>query len=215
MNIYIGNLDFKVEEPEIIKMFALFGDVETVKLIRDRDTGRSKGFAFIEMPKEEDARRAIDNLNESEVNGRKIKVNSADENPPKDDRRDDRRGGNHGGGQKRPPFNRDQPPRPYDRNAPRTGGYDRSRPPSDRSDQRPRRYDDRPPRTDRPASHDRPRTDRPGGYDRPRTDRPGGYDRPRTDRPGGYDRPRTDRGGSYDRPRTTRPGDEKKRWEED
>jgi RNA recognition motif-containing protein len=108
MNIYVGNLDFKIDEPEIIKMFALYGEVTTVKLIRDRETGRSKGFAFIEMPNSTDGQRAIDNLNDSEVMNRRIKVNEAVENQDRPRRPGNNRGG--GGGYDRRPY-RDAPPR--------------------------------------------------------------------------------------------------------
>lgn len=77
MNIYVGNLNFRLAESELIKMFALFGEVGSVKIIHDRDTGRSKGYAFVEMPNEDDGRRAILNLNDTEVMERRIVVNEA------------------------------------------------------------------------------------------------------------------------------------------
>jgi len=202
MNIYVGNLDFKVDEIEIIKMFALYGDVETVKLIRDKDTGRSKGFGFVEMPKDEDARRAIDHLNESEVHGRRIKVNDAGENkseggdaPRRDSRYDN----------KRPPFNRDNrnSDRRYEpRNQPRQYPTDR---PASRYDRRP---DDRPPSRfdrkpdDRPPSRfdNRP----PSRFDRKPDDRP--Y-RPDKNDPSKINRPPYDPGRSKpfeDRPKRDR-----------
>ncbi len=77
MNIYVGNLNFRLAEPDLIKMFALYGDVTNVKIIRDRETGRSKGFAFVEMPNDEDARRAIQSLHDTESGDRRIVVNEA------------------------------------------------------------------------------------------------------------------------------------------
>jgi cold-inducible RNA-binding protein len=82
MNIFIGNLDYGLDEIEVIKLFALYGDVSTIKLIRDRDTGQSKGYAFIEMPKEAEALRAIDHVNGREINGKKLVVHEA--KPPEE-----------------------------------------------------------------------------------------------------------------------------------
>ena len=77
MNIYAGNLDFSVQESELKEEFSKHGTVEEVRLITDNQTGRSKGFAFIEMPNEEEAKAAIENLNGVELKGRAIKVNEA------------------------------------------------------------------------------------------------------------------------------------------
>ena len=83
MNIYVGNLSYDVVQDELGEIFSEFGDVSSVKIIEDRDTGRSKGFAFVEMPNQEEAEDAINNLNEKEVKGRKINVNQA---RPREDR---------------------------------------------------------------------------------------------------------------------------------
>ncbi|HPD65977.1 MAG TPA: RNA-binding protein [Bacteroidia bacterium] len=80
MNIYIGNLSYTAREDEISKIFGAYGLVESVKIITDRDTGRSKGFAFITMPNEDEAKDAIAALDQKEFFGRKIKVVEAREN---------------------------------------------------------------------------------------------------------------------------------------
>jgi len=75
--IYVGNLSFQTTESEISQAFSDFGPVESVSIITDRDTGRSKGFAFVEMADQGDADKAINALNGSEVGGRKLTVNEA------------------------------------------------------------------------------------------------------------------------------------------
>ncbi|MDY0202074.1 MAG: RNA-binding protein [Bacteroidales bacterium] len=77
MNIYIGNLSYSMTDEEIKEIFTPYGDVVTVKIIFDKQTGRSKGYAFVEMESEEAAQNAIKALNETEVKGRNIKVSSA------------------------------------------------------------------------------------------------------------------------------------------
>jgi len=79
MNIFVGSLPFKVEENELKEVFEEFGEVTSVKIIMDRETGRSKGFGFIEMPDEESARKAIAEANGAELYGRTIVVNEAEE----------------------------------------------------------------------------------------------------------------------------------------
>jgi len=91
MNIYIGNLPFSLEETELKEFFEEYGEVSSVKIITDKSTGRSKGFGFIEMPEEEQALKAIEELNEAEVDGRSIVVKKAEE------KKDDRKGGFKGG----------------------------------------------------------------------------------------------------------------------
>lgn len=80
MNIYIGNLNYTAREEDISKAFGEFGLVESVKIITDRETGRSKGFAFVTMPNEDEANEAISSLDQKEMFGRKIKVVQAREN---------------------------------------------------------------------------------------------------------------------------------------
>lgn len=77
MNIYVGNLSFKTEESELRSEFEAYGRVSSVKVITDRDTGRSRGFAFVEMDDDEEARQAIEGLNGKDVSGRTLKVNEA------------------------------------------------------------------------------------------------------------------------------------------
>jgi len=95
MNIFVGSLPFSLEESELRGVFEDFGEVTSVKIITDKFTGRSKGFGFIEMPDDEQAKKAIEELNGAELAGRSIVVNKSEE------RKDDRRsfgGGNSGGG---------------------------------------------------------------------------------------------------------------------
>jgi len=77
MNIYIGNLDYTVTEAYLSGAFGEFGTVSKANVIIDKFTGRSKGFGFVEMPDDAEANEAISQLNESSLNGRKIRVNEA------------------------------------------------------------------------------------------------------------------------------------------
>jgi RNA recognition motif-containing protein len=89
--LYVGNLSFDTTETQLREMFAPFGAVQTVQLISDRDTGRSKGFGFVEMGSDQEATAAIDGMNGKMVDGRAIAVNEA---RPKESRP----GGGGGGG---------------------------------------------------------------------------------------------------------------------
>jgi RNA recognition motif-containing protein len=91
MNIYVGNLAWEVTEDDLRSEFASFGEVESARLITDRMTGRSRGFGFVEMPNNEEAKAAIADLNGKALKGRNLKVNEARA-------RDDRGGGGGGGG---------------------------------------------------------------------------------------------------------------------
>ena len=75
--LYVGNLPFSATEQDLSDKFAACGTVESVKLITDRDTGRIKGFGFIEMASDAEAQAAIDSLNGSDYEGRPMKVNEA------------------------------------------------------------------------------------------------------------------------------------------
>ncbi len=75
--LYVGNLPDSATEQDLSDKFAAYGTVESVKLITDRDTGRSKGFGFIEMMSEAEAHAAIDSLNGTDYEGRPMKVNEA------------------------------------------------------------------------------------------------------------------------------------------
>ena len=77
MNIYVGNLSYNATEDELRQAFENFGQVESVKIITDKYSGRSKGFGFIEMPYEDEAKAAIADLNGKEFIGRTLKVNEA------------------------------------------------------------------------------------------------------------------------------------------
>ncbi len=77
MNIYIGNLNYRVREDDLKQVMEEYGIVDSVKIVKDRETGRSKGFAFVEMPNDTDAKRAIEELNEAEYEGRQMVVKEA------------------------------------------------------------------------------------------------------------------------------------------
>ncbi|MCR9291631.1 MAG: RNA-binding protein [bacterium] len=84
MNIYVGNLSFNATENDLESSFSEYGDVASVNIIKDRDTGRSRGFAFVEMRDSRDAQQAIEAINLREIDGRCVTVNEA---RPRDDRR--------------------------------------------------------------------------------------------------------------------------------
>lgn len=90
MNIYVGNLSFDATEGDLESAFGEFGDVKSVNIVKDRDTGRSRGFAFVEMHDKESGERAIEALNDQQICGRPVTVNEA--------RPREKRGGGGGGG---------------------------------------------------------------------------------------------------------------------
>lgn len=94
MNIYVGNLSYRMTDDELRAAFEPFGEVDSARVITDRETGRSKGFGFVEMADGEQAQAAIDKLNGSEIEGRSVTVNEA---RPRQDR-GPRGGGGFGGG---------------------------------------------------------------------------------------------------------------------
>lgn len=94
-NIFVGNLSFNTAEDELRQLFEPFGQVDRVSIMTDRDTGRSRGFGFVEMASNEDGEKAITALNGSQVGGRTINVNEA---RPKTERSG---GGGGGGGRDR------------------------------------------------------------------------------------------------------------------
>lgn len=98
--LYVGNLSFSVGEPALQELFSGSGNVESVKIITDRDTGRSKGFAFVEMSTEEEAQAAIQKLNGSQFEGRGLTVSEARPQAPRENRGfgGGRSGGGGGGG---------------------------------------------------------------------------------------------------------------------
>jgi RNA recognition motif-containing protein len=95
MNIYVGSLHFKMNEAELKELFEEYGEVASAKIIFDKYSGKSKGFGFVEMPNEAEAKKAIEELNGAEVQGRKIIVNESIERERRGNFRggDDRRGG--------------------------------------------------------------------------------------------------------------------------
>ncbi len=95
MKLYVGNLPWATGEAELEELFAGIGEVRSANVITDRDTGRSRGFGFVEMS-DDDAKRAIEDLNGMEVDGRAIRVNEAEEK-----RRDSRGGGGGDRGNRR------------------------------------------------------------------------------------------------------------------
>lgn len=77
MNIYVGNLAFTLTDEQLRDAFAAFGEVTSAKIISDRETGRSKGFGFVEMPNDSEATAAIEKLNGESLDGRPVRVNEA------------------------------------------------------------------------------------------------------------------------------------------
>lgn len=81
MNIYVGNLSWSMKDEDLSSLFSQYGAVTSAKILKDKVSGRSKGFGFVEMEDDEAARTAIANLNESEVQGRKLIVNESQPRP--------------------------------------------------------------------------------------------------------------------------------------
>ncbi|MBN2068860.1 MAG: RNA-binding protein [Opitutales bacterium] len=92
MNIYIGNLSYDANEADIRSAFEAYGAVDSAKIVRDHETGRSKGFAFVEMSDADEGNAAIEALNGAEIAGRAVKINEA---RPREER--PRTGGDRGG----------------------------------------------------------------------------------------------------------------------
>lgn len=92
--LYVGNLSFNTSAQDLETAFGQFGTVESASLIEDRETGRSRGFAFVEMSTSEEAQAAIASLDGSDLDGRNLKVNEA---KPREDRGGSRNGGGRGG----------------------------------------------------------------------------------------------------------------------
>lgn len=95
--IYVGNLSYDFNDQSLISLFSDFGDVESAKVIVDRDTGRSKGFGFVEMTNENSAQEAIAKLNGTQQDGRSINVSEAKPMAPRDNNRGGGGGGRRGG----------------------------------------------------------------------------------------------------------------------
>ncbi len=84
MNIYVGNLSFDATETDVEQAFSEYGDVKSVNIIKDRDTGRSRGFGFVEMHDQRSGQEAIEGVNLKDIAGRAVTVNEA---RPREDRR--------------------------------------------------------------------------------------------------------------------------------
>jgi RNA recognition motif-containing protein len=99
MNIFVGSLPFRTEEAELKELFEAYGEVASARIITDKFSGRSRGFGFVEMPDDAAAQKAIDELNDSEIDGRAIVVNKSEERKEGDRRRPSggSGGGNRGG----------------------------------------------------------------------------------------------------------------------
>lgn len=87
MNMYVSNLSFQVQEEDLRQLFESFGEVTSAKIITDRETGRSRGFGFVEMSSSEQANKAMSSLNNKEIEGRTISVTVAREKEPRNQQR--------------------------------------------------------------------------------------------------------------------------------
>lgn len=122
MNIFVSGLNYSMSSDELNEIFAQYGSVVSAKVVEDRATGRSRGFGFVEMAVDDEARNAISALDQAEVKGRKINVKEAEDRPQRSSGGDRPRGnyGGGGGGRReggyKPRFNRD---------GDGGGGYDR------------------------------------------------------------------------------------------
>ncbi len=96
MNIYVGNLPYDLDRDALREIFEAYGQVSTARIVSDRETGRSKGFGFVEMANDAEARQAIEALNGKDVGGRKAVVNEARPREPRE--------GGFGGGPRRGGF---------------------------------------------------------------------------------------------------------------
>ena len=95
MNIFVANIERKVTDEQLQELFAQHGEIASLKLIKDIDTGVSKGYAFVEMPNDDEAQKAIDALNQFELEGRALAVNEA---RPKTEYKKSGGGGGYKGG---------------------------------------------------------------------------------------------------------------------
>ena len=103
MKVYVGNLPFSIDDEGLRKVFESYGEIEEVSVIKDKFSGRSKGFGFVTFKNDEDAKKAIEALNDKEVEGRNLKVNEAKPMDPDRPRRSFGCGGDRRGGDSRGP----------------------------------------------------------------------------------------------------------------
>jgi RNA recognition motif-containing protein len=103
MKVYVGNLPFSIDDEGLRKVFESYGEIEEVSVIKDKFSGRSKGFGFVTFKNDEDAKKAIEALNDKEVEGRNLKVNEAKPMDPDRPRRSFGGGGDRRGGDSRGP----------------------------------------------------------------------------------------------------------------
>lgn len=125
MNIFVAGLPYDLDDAELMEIFEKFGEVKSAKVAMDRETGKSRGFAFVDMPVKEEAMNAIENLNDISL-GKKPLVVKAAEDRPSSGGGGNRRPGGGGGG--------------YDRGGSGGGGYDRGGSGGGGYDRGPRRY---------------------------------------------------------------------------
>ncbi|MCC7431331.1 RNA-binding protein [bacterium] len=117
MNIYVGNLPYTISEEELAEVFSAYGEVKSASIIIDKIKNVSRGFGFVEMVSDADGQKAIDGLNDKEVQGRQLKVNEARPQERSFDKRPPRSFDNRGGG--------DRGGRGFDRGGSRGGGDNR------------------------------------------------------------------------------------------
>lgn len=115
MNLFVAGLPYDLDDAELLEIFEKFGTVKSAKVVMDRDTGKSKGFGFVEMPNEEEAKEAIDGLNDISLGKKPLVVKAAEDRPsPGGGSQGGYRGGQcpggggGGGGYKKPGFDRDR-----------------------------------------------------------------------------------------------------------
>lgn len=98
MNIFVAGLSYQITEADLRELFEEYGEVSSAKIVTDRETRRSKGYGFVEMPNEEEGKHAIEELNDAEYDGRTLSVSVARPRPEGGDRprRDNNRGGGYG-----------------------------------------------------------------------------------------------------------------------
>lgn len=124
MNIYVGNVARTVTEEMLKNLFSQFGEVSSVKLIKDKFTGAARGFAFVEMPSAEESQQAIEQLNGHSLEGQQLRVNEARPMEQRPRRFDNRGGGTGGGGSRSGGFG-GRPRSSYSNGGGNGGGWNR------------------------------------------------------------------------------------------